>query len=114
MLDPTTQTYNQLTLQNFPKDIAFNPAGINILVDILADRLFVVNNAGDHGGERVEVFYIEGDTQDSISLTWEQNITFPGLPYMSLQDIAALNSEDFYVTQWTRSELDGLDSPSMW
>jgi len=43
LLDPRNRTYDRLVLQNFPDDVVFNPAGLNVL----EDRIFVVNNAGD-------------------------------------------------------------------
>lgn len=67
----------------FPEDVAFHPHGMAVTPQWVADedggqkKLFVINHAWNQGGNRIEVFNIEYDTENPdtvVGLEWQYNM----------------------------------------
>lgn len=57
-IDVATMNSKRQMVVNFPKNISFNPHGM----DVYDNQLYVINHASAHkGGERIEVFDIRTD-----------------------------------------------------
>ena len=91
-------------IQNWPKDVAFHPLGLYIR----NETLFVLNNAYQKGGSRIEVLKISGIKSGQIELTWLKSIQLPEYMYGIVNDIAVTSDSEVFITTWHSQP----DSPS--
>ena len=62
-------------------------------------KLYVINNAYEKGGERIEIFKIEG-TENNLSLLYERSLLFPESFMGLLNDVIAISENEIITTTW--------------
>lgn len=86
-------TIYPVTLKDFPEAVAFHPHGLYIQ----GEELYVINHAFKKGGERIEVFRIEG-ADSQVKLTYKRSILLPGYLQGIASDLVLLSPTDFMIT----------------
>ena len=94
-------------IKDFPKDVAFHPLGLHLR----NETLYAINNAYQKGGERVELFKIEGFKTSQLGLKWEKSIQLPEYMYGIANDLVFISDTEFFITTW-HSKPDGPEGRS--
>jgi hypothetical protein len=93
LIDIAGKKIKKLSLAGFPQDIAFHPYGLSIY----KDKLYVINNSYNKGGQRIELFQLL-DKNNSLALKYLKSIPLDSSFMGRLGDIAAIGDEKFYIT----------------
>lgn len=84
-----------IDIKNWPKEVAFHPLGLHMR----NDTLYAINNAYLQGGERIEVFQVEG-IKSQPSLKWQRSIQLPDYMYGIANDLVFTSNHEFFITTW--------------
>lgn len=84
-----------LDMKGWPKDVGFHPHGLHIL----NETLYATNHAYAKGGERIEVFGIEG-IKSQLSLKYRRSIALPDYVFGITNDVLMVSDTDFFLTTW--------------
>jgi len=88
----------ELSVENLPKQVELHTHGLGLF----EERLFVVNHGYQKGGgERILAFNVQnGGKNDDYKLDYEFSIDFTDIANGALNDVTAISSTEFYVTQY--------------
>ena len=84
-----------IDIKNWPKGVAFHPLGLHLR----NDTLYAINNAYLQGGERIEVFQVEG-IKSQPGLKWQRSIQLPEYMYGIANDLVFTSNHEFFITTW--------------
>lgn len=87
---------NRVVRRQYPAGVRFHPHGLGLW----GDRLFVVNHAYAHGGERVDVFQLDR-TNGTLELVYVDVVDLSTMAMGTANDVAPVGPAEFYVTQWS-------------
>lgn len=94
-IDPVTKNTYTILIENFP-DINFHPHGLYLYRN---SSLYVLNHAYYNGGERIEIFDLF-ENENKVKAKYKKSITFDDSYLGRLNDLAVLNDEEIYITEW--------------
>ena len=93
--------------KGFPEKVAFHPHGLYVF----GEELYVINHAFKKGGERVEVFKIEG-ADSQVRLTYKRSMLLPDYLIGSTSDLVLLSPTDFVLTVFQDKQDSQAKSPN--
>lgn len=96
-VDPDTYNYRNLTIINWPQDIAFHPLGLSIYN---TSTLLVVNLAYNRGGQRLEVLSLRMEGSGDVVVAYEKSILFNEQFQGIVNSVAKISPSEIYVTTW--------------
>ena len=98
-LNLKNETFFEIPIRNFPKNISFDPFAVDILNK---EYLFVINHrtSKEFSNEQIEIFKIILNEENGIELSYFKSIILPNEFFGTLNAIAVKDLETFYFTTW--------------